>query len=96
MLTWGEKIRFGLGLLPAIIRGQKYVEAMDGLSWTDLAEAAAHSRAGVNDEVFIAMTKALNFIGPNEISATVILTALNRFLQEKERLQDGLSGWLPH
>jgi 15-cis-phytoene desaturase len=31
MLTWGEKIRFGLGLLPAIIRGQKYVEAMDSL-----------------------------------------------------------------
>ncbi|KAI0559347.1 Zeta-carotene desaturase (A), partial [Gracilaria domingensis] len=37
----------------------------------------------VNDEVFIAMAKALNFIGPDEISTTVILTALNRFLQEK-------------
>jgi 15-cis-phytoene desaturase len=29
------------------------------------------------------MSKALNFIDPDEISATVILTALNRFLQEK-------------
>ena len=37
----------------------------------------------VNDEVFIAMSKALNFIGPDEISSTVLLTALNRFLQEK-------------
>ena len=29
------------------------------------------------------MSKALNFIGPDEISSTVLLTALNRFLQEK-------------
>ena len=82
MLTWGEKIRFGLGLLPAIIRGQKYVEEMDSLSWTGwLKQQRIPER--VNDEVFIAMAKALNFIGPNEISSTVILTALNRFLQEK-------------
>jgi 15-cis-phytoene desaturase len=78
----GEKIRFGLGLLPAIIRGQSYVEAMDQFSWTDwLRRQRIPER--VNDEVFIAMTKALNFIGPDDISATVILTALNRFLQEK-------------
>ncbi len=31
----------------------------------------------------IYMSKALNFIGPDEISSTVLLTALNRFLQEK-------------
>jgi 15-cis-phytoene desaturase len=37
----------------------------------------------VEKEVFIAMSKALNFINPDEISATVVLTALNRFLQEK-------------
>ena len=37
----------------------------------------------VEKEVFIAMSKALNFIDPDEISATVLLTALNRFLQEK-------------
>ena len=29
------------------------------------------------------MSKALNFIGPDEISSTVLLTALNRFLQDK-------------
>jgi 15-cis-phytoene desaturase len=38
----------------------------------------------VEKEVFIAMSKALNFINPDEISATILLTALNRFLQEKE------------
>jgi 15-cis-phytoene desaturase len=82
MLTWGEKIRFGLGLIPAIVKGQSYVEAMDAFSWTKWLQRQ-NIPERVNDEVFIAMAKALNFIGPDEISATVILTALNRFLQEK-------------
>lgn len=82
MLTWEEKIRFGLGLVPAMLKGQSYVEEMDALSWTEwLKHHNIPER--VNDEVFIAMAKALNFIGPDEISAIVVLTALNRFLQEK-------------
>lgn len=82
MLTWPEKIKFAIGLLPAILRGQPYVEECDKFSWTEwLREQGIPER--VNDEVFIAMTKALNFIGPDDISTTVILTALNRFLQEK-------------
>jgi hypothetical protein len=35
----------------------------------------------VNEEVFIAMAKALAFIGPDELTMTVVLTALNRFLR---------------
>lgn len=82
LLTWGEKIRFGLGLIPAILRGQKYVEAMDQYSWSEWM-AKQNIPPRVEKEVFIAMSKALNFINPNEISATILLTALNRFLQEK-------------
>lgn len=82
MLTWEEKIKFAIGLLPAIIKGQDYIDECDKYSWTEwLRKQGIPER--VNDEVFIAMTKALNFIGPDEISTTVILTALNRFLQEK-------------
>ncbi len=82
MLTWGEKITFGLGLIPAILQGQKYVEEMDKYSFSEwLKKQNVPPR--VEKEVFIAMSKALNFINPDEISATVILTALNRFLQEK-------------
>ncbi|HYW22452.1 MAG TPA: 15-cis-phytoene desaturase [Nodularia sp. (in: cyanobacteria)] len=82
MLTWPEKIKFGLGLIPAMVQGQKYVEEMDKYSWTEwLRKQNIPER--VNDEVFIAMCKSLNFIGPDEISATILLTALNRFLQEK-------------
>jgi len=42
-------------------------------------------RAFLNGSIkkFFAMSKSLNFIGPDEISATILLTALNRFLQEK-------------
>ncbi|ELR97204.1 15-cis-phytoene desaturase [Gloeocapsa sp. PCC 73106] len=82
LLTWEEKIRFGLGLIPAMIRGQKYVEAMDQYSWSEWMKKQ-NIPPRVEKEVFIAMSKALNFINPNEISATILLTALNRFLQEK-------------
>jgi 15-cis-phytoene desaturase len=83
MLTWPEKIAFGLGLVPAMLRGQSYVEECDQYSWTEWLRLH-NIPERVNDEVFIAMSKALNFIDPDEISSTVVLTALNRFLQESD------------
>ncbi len=82
MLTWPEKIRFGLGLIPAMVQGQGYVEAMDQYTWSEWLQKQ-NIPPRVEKEVFIAMSKALNFINPDEISATILLTALNRFLQEK-------------
>jgi 15-cis-phytoene desaturase len=82
MLTWPEKIRFGLGLIPAIVHGQKYVEEMDQYTFSEWMKKQ-NIPPRVEKEVFIAMAKALNFINPDELSATVVLTALNRFLQEK-------------
>lgn len=35
MLTWPEKVKFAVGLLPAIIGGQSYVEAQDGITVKD-------------------------------------------------------------
>lgn len=82
MLTWPEKVRFAIGLLPAMLGGQSYVEAQDGISVKDwMRKQGVPDR--VNDEVFIAMSKALNFINPDELSMQCILIALNRFLQEK-------------
>ncbi|CAM9819271.1 unnamed protein product, partial [Sphacelaria rigidula] len=81
MLTFPEKIQFGIGLIPAILFGQKYVEECDDLTVTQwMKKQGVPDR--VNDEVFIAMAKALNFIDPDNLSMTVVLTALNRFLQE--------------
>ena len=82
MLTWPEKIKFGLGLIPAMIQGQSYVEEMDKYTWSEWMQKQ-NIPPRVEKEVFIAMSKALNFINPDEISATILLTALNRFLQEK-------------
>ncbi|KAL2932836.1 15-cis-phytoene desaturase chloroplastic/chromoplastic [Bienertia sinuspersici] len=82
MLTWPEKIKFAIGLLPAMVGGQSYVEAQDGLSVQEwMRKQGVPDR--VTDEVFIAMSKALNFINPDELSMQCILIALNRFLQEK-------------
>ena len=65
-----------------MLRGQGYVEECDKYSWTEWLKLH-NIPERVNDEVFLAMSKALNFIDPDEISSTVVLTALNRFLQEK-------------
>lgn len=86
MLTWEEKVRFGIGLIPAMLRGQQYVEEMDRYSWSEWMQKQ-NIPPRVEKEVFIAMSKALNFINPDEISATILLTALNRFLQEKNGSQ---------
>ncbi|KAL2607866.1 hypothetical protein R1flu_026439 [Riccia fluitans] len=81
MLSWEEKIRFAIGLLPAIVGGQNYVEAMDKYTVKEwMLKQGVPKR--VNDEVFIAMSKALNFIDPDDLSMQCVLIALNRFLQE--------------
>nr|AHV90407.1 phytoene desaturase protein [Sesamum indicum] len=82
MLTWPEKVKFAIELLPAIIGGQSYVEAQDGITVKDWMKKQGVPER-VTDEVFIAMSKALNFINPDELSMQCILIALNRFLQEK-------------
>lgn len=74
------QIKFALGLLPAIVGGQRYVEEQDNLTVTQwMRQQGVPDR--VNEEVFIAMAKALAFVGPDTLSMTVVLTALNRFLQ---------------
>lgn len=42
----------------------------------------------INTEVFIAMAKALDFIDPEKLSMTVVLTAMNRFLNETDGALD--------
>ncbi len=82
MLTWTQKFRFAIGLLPAIVRGQQYVENMDKydlLAW--LEQQGIDER--VNSDIFIAASKALTFINPEDVSATIPLTAINRFLKER-------------
>jgi 15-cis-phytoene desaturase len=77
MLSFEEKIKFGLGLAPAILFGQKYVDAQDDVTVSEWMEKQGVPKR-VNDEIFIAMAKALNFVDPEKLSMSVVLIALNR------------------
>ena len=80
LLTWPEKIKLGIGLIPAYLFGQSYVESQEGVTVKEWMRARGVPDR-VTDEVFIAMSKALNFIDPDTLSMQCVLIALNRFLQ---------------
>ncbi len=82
MLTWEQKIRFAIGLWPGVLRGQKYVENMDKYSFLEWIKRQGID-ARVSSDIFIAATKALTFLNPENVSATVMLTPINRFLRER-------------
>jgi len=69
-----------------LIEGQSFIDAQDELSVTDFMRKYGMPER-INTEVFIAMAKALDFIDPDKLSMTVVLTAMNRFLNEDNGLQ---------
>jgi 15-cis-phytoene desaturase len=83
MLTWNQKVRFAIGLIPAIVRGDKYVEAMDKYTFTEWLKLHGIGE-DISTDIFIAVCKSLKFIDPDVISATIPLRALNKFLQQKD------------
>jgi len=86
MLSLLEKIQTAPPLLPMLIEGQPFIDAQDELSVTDFMRKYGMPER-INSEVFIAMAKALDFIDPDKLSMTVVLTAMNRFLNEDNGLQ---------
>lgn len=86
MLSFLEKLQTVPALLPMFTEGQSFIEAQDELSVTEFMRKYAMPER-INDEVFIAMAKALDFIHPDKLSMTVVLTAMNRFLHETNGLQ---------
>ncbi|KAG8466919.1 hypothetical protein KFE25_008298 [Diacronema lutheri] len=86
MLTLWEKLQTAPPLLPMLIEGQEFIDKQDELSVTDFMRKYGMPER-INEEVFIAMAKALDFIDPDKLSMTVVLTAMNRFLNEDNGLQ---------
>lgn len=86
MLTLAEKLQTAPPLLPMLIQGQDFIDAQDELSVTQFMRKYGMPER-INEEVFIAMAKALDFIDPDKLSMTVVLTAMNRFLNEDNGLQ---------
>jgi len=72
---WVEKICSVLGLIPAMIQGRSTLKR-----WTTPSGCA--SRAFLNGPTAILLPSVAELIGP-KFPATILLTALNRFLQEK-------------
>lgn len=86
MLTLGEKLQTAPPLLPMLIQGQDFIDEQDELSVLDFMRKYGMPER-INEEVFISMAKALDFIDPDKLSMTVVLTAMNRFLNEDNGLQ---------
>lgn len=86
MLTLPEKLQMGPPLLPMLIEGQTFIDAQDDLSVTEFMRKYGMPDR-INDEVFVAIAKALDFIDPDKLSMTVVLTAMNRFLNETDGSQ---------
>ncbi|KAG8466085.1 hypothetical protein KFE25_005655 [Diacronema lutheri] len=86
MLSWGEKLAMVPALLPMLLGGQEFIDAQDDLSVTAFMRKHAMPER-INEEIFIAMGKALDFIDPDKLSMAVVLTAMNRFIREADGSQ---------
>ncbi|CAE7409183.1 pds, partial [Symbiodinium sp. CCMP2456] len=86
MLSPLEKLQTGPPLLPMLVEGQSFIDAQDECSVTEFCK-----KYGMPDriiqEIFIPMAKALDFIDPDRLSMTVVLTAMNRFINETDGSQ---------
>merc|ERR1712072_1679335 len=85
-LTLTEKLQTAPPPLPMLVEGQSFIDEQDELSVLDFMEKYGMPDR-INSEVFISMAKALDFIDPDKLSMTVVLTAMNRFLNEDNGLQ---------
>lgn len=63
MLTLKEKFLTAKPLLPMITEGQSFIDQQDELSVTEFMRKFGMPER-INDEIFIAMSKALDFIDP--------------------------------
>lgn len=86
MLTLPEKLQTAPPLIPMLVRGQDFIDEQDELSVLEFMRKYGMPER-INEEVFISMAKALDFIDPDKLSMTVVLTAMNRFLNEDNGLQ---------
>ena len=86
MLSLKEKLQIVPALLPMMLEGQRFIDAQDELSVSEFMDRYGMPER-VKEEIFVAMAKALDFIDPEKLSMTVVLTAMNRFINEADGSQ---------
>lgn len=69
-----------------LVEGQSFIDAQDESSVTEFCRKYGMPER-IIEEVFIPMAKALDFIDPDKLSMTVVLTAMNRFINETDGSQ---------
>ncbi|KAJ1406633.1 amine oxidase, partial [Ochromonadaceae sp. CCMP2298] len=88
MLTLSEKLRTVPALVPMMLQGQAFIDEQDELSVIEYMEKYGMPDR-INQEIFQPMAKALDFIEPDKLSMAVILTAMNRFINEQHGSEYG-------
>jgi 15-cis-phytoene desaturase len=81
MLSWREKLQTAPALLPMLLFGQQFIDGQDEYSVLQYMRKYGMPER-INKEVFVSMAKALDFINPDKLSMSVVLTAMNRFINE--------------
>ncbi|KAH8050799.1 oxidoreductase [Aureococcus anophagefferens] len=89
MLTLGEKLQTAPPLLPMLIEGQDFINAQDELSVLDFMRKYGMPDR-INDEVFISMAKALDFIDPGQAVDDRRLDGHEPLPQRGQRPPDGV------
>jgi 15-cis-phytoene desaturase len=74
MLTWPEKIQFALGLLPAMVGGQNYVEAQDHLTVKQWMKQQARCHA----HTLMASCRRIVRLRPGRTSPTLLAARTSR------------------
>lgn len=84
MLTLEEKIRMVPGLLPMLLEGQAFIDNQDELSVLQFMKKYGMPER-INEEIFIAMGKALDFTDPD---SKLLCTRSDRFKKSTVPIND--------
>ena len=95
LMTWGEKLRMGRGLLKPIFGSQEYIDQQADLTYREWHLAQGMGQSTI-DKVMDAMALALNFQKADRVSAKLVLTALLHFAKETDAPKMGLVKGSPH
>jgi phytoene desaturase len=95
LMTWGEKLAMGRGLMKPIFGSQDYIDQQADLTYSDWHLAHGMGQSTI-DKVMDAMALALNFQKADKVSAKLVLTALLHFAKETDAPKMGLVKGSPH
>ncbi len=95
LMTWGEKLAMGRGLMKPIFGSQDYIDQQADLTYSNWHLAHGMGQSTI-DKVMDAMALALNFQKADKVSAKLVLTALLHFAKETDAPKMGLVKGSPH